>query len=577
MTAPLPQTFPGPDGSAWPAEWTRTYPNGLTFTQQAGKGRIAPANAYDNAAMHLSGAEVDVDVVDEVGLSSLAGWSVYLIARGRNFSGLTAADGIVLELRVYRGPGQPINVHLSRRAGGTSVLVDEADVAVPALPGRFYVRRSYVGGALRVKVWPTTADEPAAWLLEATDPNPLPAGAFQVAAFASEGTVGQYVEVDGPVRYADLTPGPSLAVTAPPSPHLWPDRITLDVAHNGTAVSSTLEARPAGSSAIIAAGNTTAPYVIPDEAGSYVIATTATNANGTTVVRSTVDVIANLYRYDDQLRRRPVRLWLAGVYTGAEPPAAPVLPAATDVTADGFTVPAWPAVAGAASYAMQLATGAGELVDHGSMTTPGPYVVTDLDPETAYRLVARTVDADGMSSEASNVVEVTTSAAPVDPPVDPPPTSTTTHQLEWKDKNNSTVTDAGTYRRATLIAAGNLELQTFPWEANSSVPLTGPGTYEVTIRVRRGAGGPGGGGISANVLTGSGSYLGNVGLEGIDTGSGAGWDWLADDAWVSRVWRFTLDATGYADAAQLVLMPYLYNGGAGTTFDVEEAVQLRKL
>lgn len=94
----------------------------------------------------------------------------------------------------------------------------------------------------------------------------------------------------------------------------------------------------------------------------------------------------------------------------------------------------------------------------------------------------------------------------------PPTTGTNEHVSGWMSKGSNTASrlanDSTTYRMV-WGGSGNFEFEM----SGAGVPLSGPGRYEITMRMRQSVGSGIAGGFSVNVSTSGGQYLGYLGAE----------------------------------------------------------------
>lgn len=139
------------------------------------------------------------------------------------------------------------------------------------------------------------------------------------------------------------------------------------------------------------------------------------------------------------------------------------------------------------------------------------------------------------------------------PPVDPPPAVGTNNTVSWNGKNGSTITSPeNTYYRATSTLTGNLE-------SESSQFVVAPGVVDVTLTVRRGAGGARAGDLYANLQRADGSYHSTVFLGPLPQ---------MTDAFAAVTGRATIPDV----VARMTLVPVYYSAIPGDAMDLQPTV-----
>ena len=163
------ETWPGGDGSAWPAAWTASTSNGTVDTQ-SGAGRIAisdVASAYGRVQLTGLANQSDTELLtsyrwsDNTAVSYL---SVFLRGSGGWQNGYRPRNGYGVELQSNSG-----TVVLQKNVNGTASTLATVTGAQQLTTGKQWLRLRVSGSTIQFKIWADGTTEPTTWTATSTD------------------------------------------------------------------------------------------------------------------------------------------------------------------------------------------------------------------------------------------------------------------------------------------------------------------------------------------------------------------------------------------------------------------------
>jgi Bacterial Ig domain/Concanavalin A-like lectin/glucanases superfamily/Fibronectin type III domain/Domain of unknown function (DUF5122) beta-propeller len=163
------ETWPGADGSAWPAAWTTGNSNGTVDTQ-SGAGRIANADvasAYGRAQLTGLANQSDTELLTSFSWSAntaVSYLSVYLRGSGGWQNAYRPKNGYGLELQSNSG-----TVVVRKDVNGTASTIATVAGAQQLTTAKQWLRLRVSGSTIQFKIWTDGGTEPAAWASTSTD------------------------------------------------------------------------------------------------------------------------------------------------------------------------------------------------------------------------------------------------------------------------------------------------------------------------------------------------------------------------------------------------------------------------
>jgi len=163
------ETWPGADGSAWPAAWTASASNGTVDTQ-SGAGRLANADvagAYARAQLTGLSNQSDTELLTSFQWSSsgaVSYLSVYLRGSGGWQNAYRPKNGYGLELQSNSG-----TVAIRKDVNGTVSTIATVSGAQQVSTAKQWLRLRVSGSTIQFKIWTDGSSEPTAWTTTSTD------------------------------------------------------------------------------------------------------------------------------------------------------------------------------------------------------------------------------------------------------------------------------------------------------------------------------------------------------------------------------------------------------------------------
>jgi|GEM_PF-7117554 len=202
------EDFEGPDGGPWPAPWFAPAPFELQgAVLDAGRGRIDGWTAHVGrmALPGFAATDVDVTITIEFEDVDAQGIGVYARQNGGSLQD-TAVHGQGYAVFVQGGhPGQPFEIGLWREVDGVESKFESvfdplggAEASGVRYCVRFQVEQfDAATTALRAKLWPEGAPEPALWTIEDFESTPVlqnVAGSFALDLYDYSGTASAWFD-----------------------------------------------------------------------------------------------------------------------------------------------------------------------------------------------------------------------------------------------------------------------------------------------------------------------------------------------------------------------------------------------
>ncbi len=163
------ETWPGADGSAWPAAWTASTSSGTVDTQ-SGAGRIAVsdvASAYGRAQLTGLANQSDTELLTSYSWSSntaVSYLSAFLRGSGGWQNGYRPKNGYGVELQSNSG-----TVVLQKDVNGTTSTLATVTGAQQLTTGKQWLRLRVSGSTVQFKIWADGTTEPSTWAATSTD------------------------------------------------------------------------------------------------------------------------------------------------------------------------------------------------------------------------------------------------------------------------------------------------------------------------------------------------------------------------------------------------------------------------
>ncbi|HEU5271049.1 MAG TPA: Ig-like domain-containing protein, partial [Jatrophihabitans sp.] len=163
------ETWPGADGSAWPAAWTTSNSNGTVDTS-SGAGRIANADvagAWARAQLTGLANQSDTELLTSFQWSSTGAvsyLSVYLRGSGGWQNAYRPKNGYGLELQSNSG-----TVVLQKDVNGTATNLATVTGAQQVSTAKQWLRLRVSGSTIQFKIWTDGSTEPTTWTATSTD------------------------------------------------------------------------------------------------------------------------------------------------------------------------------------------------------------------------------------------------------------------------------------------------------------------------------------------------------------------------------------------------------------------------
>ncbi|MFL6164067.1 MAG: Ig-like domain-containing protein [Jatrophihabitantaceae bacterium] len=163
------ETWPGADGSAWPAAWTTSTGNGTVDTQ-AGAGRLSiadVASSFGRAQLTGLANQSDTELLTSFSWSANTAVSylgVYLRGSGGWQNGYRPKNGYGLELQSNSGA-----VVVRKDVNGTVSTLATITGAQQLTTAKQWLRLRVSGSTIQFKIWTDGSTEPAAWASTSTD------------------------------------------------------------------------------------------------------------------------------------------------------------------------------------------------------------------------------------------------------------------------------------------------------------------------------------------------------------------------------------------------------------------------
>jgi len=184
------ETWPGPNGEAWPAAWTTSSGNGTVDTQD-GAGRLA----YDDVTNAYARAELTglVSQTDSELLVSYR-WSSTTAGEYLNFF-LRGSGGWQNAYRPRTGYGIQLasnsaTITVQKNVNGTTTNLHSTLGAQAVTTAKQWLRLGVYGSTIAFKTWLDGQTEPGAWLSVDTDTSVTAAGQLFVSLARSSGNTG---------------------------------------------------------------------------------------------------------------------------------------------------------------------------------------------------------------------------------------------------------------------------------------------------------------------------------------------------------------------------------------------------
>lgn len=172
------QSFAAPDGAAWPEPWQVVGDGVISSEIDDGRGRIAGTTAHTGRIILPGYAELDSEIWATVVFEdpTQQGFGFYVRQNG---GALQDTDPPGLGYAVYLEGSFLRAIGIWRETNGVEEPLMETPDPVPGglLAGvpyrvRFQCRQNGTMTAMRAKVWPADAAEPATWAVEVEDGTP---------------------------------------------------------------------------------------------------------------------------------------------------------------------------------------------------------------------------------------------------------------------------------------------------------------------------------------------------------------------------------------------------------------------
>jgi hypothetical protein len=163
------ETWPGADGSAWPAAWTAGTSNGTVDTA-SGAGRMANADvagAWARAQLTGLANQSDTELLTSFQWSSTGAvsyLSVYLRGSGGWQNAYRPKNGYGVELQSNSG-----TVVLQKDVNGTMTNIATVTGAQQVSTAKQWLRLRVSGSTIQFKIWTDGTTEPATWTATGTD------------------------------------------------------------------------------------------------------------------------------------------------------------------------------------------------------------------------------------------------------------------------------------------------------------------------------------------------------------------------------------------------------------------------
>ena len=175
------ETWPGADGSPWPAAWTPTTANG-SVTTQGGAGVLSINDVSGaNARAQLTGLanQVDSELLTSFqwnAATPTAFLSFYLRGSGGWANSYRPSNGLGIQIQSNSG-----TVAVQRNVNGTTTQLTSVAGAQPVTTAKQWLRLRLVGSTLQFKIWTDGQPEPAAWEGTVTDSSVSGGGQLYVS------------------------------------------------------------------------------------------------------------------------------------------------------------------------------------------------------------------------------------------------------------------------------------------------------------------------------------------------------------------------------------------------------------
>lgn len=169
------ETFPGADGTTWPARWT-VLGGVAAQSQQGGRGRLVPMTSlYSLARMGTTAGARDVDVTFQLQFENFAAQGIgYYVRQNGGWLRNTATHGQGYAVFVEGFRGSRLGVW--REIDGQEQEIQPYTAFSTALASnvlyqvRFRVTQSTATTTrLQARLWVAGQSEPATWLIDTTD------------------------------------------------------------------------------------------------------------------------------------------------------------------------------------------------------------------------------------------------------------------------------------------------------------------------------------------------------------------------------------------------------------------------
>jgi hypothetical protein len=191
------ESWPGADGSGWPAAWATGSANG-SVTTQSGEGRLSfndVASAYARAQLTAVTARPDADLLTSYRFSSTAAgsyFSVYVRGSGGWQNGYRPLNGYGLQITPNSG-----TITLEKNVAGTRTTIQNVSGAQAVSGAKHWLRLRVTGTTVQFRTWLDGTSEPSTWAATVTDSSVSGNGQVFVSLNRAGSNVGaKFVALD---------------------------------------------------------------------------------------------------------------------------------------------------------------------------------------------------------------------------------------------------------------------------------------------------------------------------------------------------------------------------------------------